>query len=135
MLQVFHADVAKIDLDVSMLQEVADVVFECCGISSACCMQHDLILQRNFFRCCMQHDLILWRDFFSIVLFECYSMFVLKNTLSFILNSVELHVWWWYIMYVQIRSRHVAVYVLKHALHTRDQRFDDDDDVVGELAS
>jgi hypothetical protein len=36
-------------------------------------------------------------------------------------------------MYVQIRSRHVAVYVLKHALHTRDQRFDDDDDV--ELAS
>jgi hypothetical protein len=30
-------------------------------------------------------------------------------------------------MYVQIRSRHVAVYVLKHALHTRDQRFDDDD--------
>jgi hypothetical protein len=36
---------------------VADVIFECCGISSSCCMQHDLI------------DMV-----FVTILFECYNI-------------------------------------------------------------
>jgi hypothetical protein len=54
--KVFRADVSKVDLDVSMLRmlilppqrsilDVANVDFECCGILSSCCTQHDLMLR------------------------------------------------------------------------------------------
>jgi hypothetical protein len=42
-----------------LFSKVVDVVFDCYGILSSCCTQHDLML---------------WWDFFSTILFECYSV-------------------------------------------------------------
>ena len=61
MLQVFHAHVAKADLNVALLHLVASVLSGCCKCLSRCCAFNEI------FKCTMQHETDVAAGFFLII--------------------------------------------------------------------